>query len=109
MRRVGIAAWWWGPVRCVGIMGGWQWQGLAFHVGVAPWQGLCVAGQRCGRPCVLCWDGVTAGLAHGESVSWVDLVRSDGVVVAADLHMAKMEAARLECSEAEVVAGTCEA
>jgi len=50
-----------------------------------------------------------AGLACGRSVSWVDLACSDGVAVAADLHMAKMEAARLACSEAEVGAGTCKA
>ncbi len=58
---------------------------------------------------MLCWDGVTAGLARGKSVLWVDLVHSDGVAVAADLHVAKMEAARLACSEAEVAAGTCKA
>ena len=68
-----------------------------------------MAGQHRGRPCVPCWDGVTAGLARGESASWVDLARSDGVAVAADLHVAKMEAARLACGEAEAAAGTCEA
>ncbi len=131
MQHVGIAAWWWGPARRVGIAGGWRWWGLAFHVGVVPrwglcvtgwrswglafrvevvpWQGLCVAGRRHGGPCVLYWDGVTAGLARGKLVSWVDLARSDGVVVAADLHVAKMEAARLACGEAEAAAGTCEA
>ncbi len=56
-----------------------------------------------------CWDGVTVGLARGESVSWVDLVCSDRVAVAADLHVAKMEVARLACGEAEVAAGTCKA
>jgi len=50
-----------------------------------------------------------AGLAHGESASWVDLAHSDGVAVVVDLHMVKMEAARLACGEAEVAAGTCEA
>ena len=40
-----------------------------------------------------CWDGVTAGLARDESASWADLARSDGVAVAADLHVAKIEAA----------------
>ena len=40
-----------------------------------------------------CWDVVTAGLARGESASWADLARSDGVAVAVDLHVAKMEAA----------------
>ncbi len=44
---------------------------------------------------MLCWDDVTAGLAHGELVSWADLACSDGVVVAADLHVVKMEVARL--------------
>ncbi len=53
------------------------------------------------------WDGITVGLACGKSALWVDLACSDGVV--ADLHVVKMEAARLACSEAEVVAGTCEA
>ncbi len=130
MRRVGIAAWWWwGPAHRVGIAGGWRWRGLAFHVGVVPqrslcmagWQclafcvevapqwGLCVVGQHRGGPCVLCWDGITAGLARGKSASWVDLVCSDGVAVAVDLHVVKMEAARLVCSEAEAVAGTCKA
>ncbi len=33
------------------------------------------------------------GLARGELASWADLARSDGVAVAADLHVAKMEAA----------------
>jgi len=32
-----------------------------------------------------------------------------GVAVVADLHVAKMEAARLACGEAEAAAGTCEA
>ncbi len=131
VRHVGVAAWWWGPAHHVGVVGGWQWQGLAFHVGVAPWrglcatgwqcwglafhvevapqQGLCVAGQRHGRPCMPCWDGVTAGLACGELASWVDLACSDGVAVVADLHVAKMEVARLACGEAEVAAGTCKA
>ena len=110
MRRVGIAAWWWwGPAHRVGIVGGWRWWGLAFHVGVAPWWGLCVAGWHHGGPCMPCWDGVTAGLARGESALWVDLARSDGVAVVADLHMAKMEAARLACGEAEAAAGTCKA
>ena len=68
-----------------------------------------VAGRRRGGPCVPCWDGVTAGLARGESALWVDLARSDGVAVAVDLHMAKMEAARLAGSEAEVAVGTCKA
>ena len=58
---------------------------------------------------MLCWDGITAGLACGESVLWVDLAHSNGVAVAADLHVAKMEVARLACGEAEVVAGICEA
>ncbi len=58
---------------------------------------------------MLCWDGVTVGLACGELASWVDLAHSDGVAVAADLHVAKMEAARLACSEAEAAVGTCEA
>ena len=49
------------------------------------------------------------GLAHGESASWVDLARSDGVAVVADLHVAKMEVARLACGEAEAAAGTCKA
>ncbi len=80
-----------------------------FCVGVAPQQGLCVAGWRHGGPCVLCWDGITVGLACGKSASWVDLAHSDGVAVAVDLHMVKMEAARLTCGEAEVVVGTCEA
>src|SRR6266702_3618976 len=97
-------AWWRGPVRRVGVAA-WWW-GLAFHVGVAPRQGLCVAGRRRGGPCMPCWDGVTAGLACGKSASWVDLAHSDGVAVAADLHMAKMEAARLACGEAEAAAGT---
>jgi len=131
VQHVGVAAWWWGPVHHVGIVEGWQWWGLAFRVGVAPWQGLCtmgwqcwglafhvevvprqglcMAGQHCGGPCVPCWDGITVGLAHGKSALWVDLARSDGVAVVADLHVAKMEAARLACGEAEVVAGTCEA
>ncbi len=58
---------------------------------------------------MLCWDGIMVGLARGELASWVDLAHSDGVAVVADLHMAKMEAARLACSEAEAAAGTCEA
>ncbi len=58
---------------------------------------------------MLCWDGVMAGLARGESASWVDLAHSDGVAVAVDLHVAKMEAARLACSEAEAAVGTCKA
>jgi len=128
---VGIAAWWWGPAHCVGIVGGWWWQGLVFHVGVAPQRGLCtmgwqcwglvfhvevvpqwslcMVGRHCGRPCVPCWDGVTVGLACGESVSWVDLAHSDRVAVVADLHVVKMEAARLVCGKAEVAAGTCKA
>ncbi len=118
-------------MRCVGIAGGWWWQGLAFCVGVAPWQGLCTMGWQCwglafhvevvprqglcvvgwcrGGPCVLCWDGVIVGLARGKLASWVDLACSDGVAVVADLHVAKMEAARLACGEAEAVVGTCEA
>ena len=52
-----------------------------------------MVGWQHGRPCILCWDGVMAGLACGESASWADLACSDGVVVAADLHVAKMEAA----------------
>ncbi len=56
-----------------------------------------------------CWDGITVGLACGKSASWVDLARSDGVAVVVDLHVAKMEAARLVCDEAEAAAGTCEA
>ena len=52
---------------------------------------------------------VTAGLAHGELASWVDLACSDGVAVAADLHVTKMEAARLVCGEAEAAVETCEA
>jgi len=106
---VGIVAWWWGPVCCVGIAGGWQWWGLAFHIGVAPQWGLCMVGQCHGGPCVPCWDGVTAGLAHGKLALWVDLACSDRVAVVADLHMIKMEVARLVCSEAEAVVGTCEA
>jgi len=47
---------------------------------------------------VPCWDGVTAGLARNESVSWVDLARSDGVEVVADLHVAKIEAATGLCA-----------
>ncbi len=109
MRCVGIVAWWWGPARHVGVAGGWQWWGLAFCVGVAPQQGLCVAGQHHGEPCVPCWDGITVGLACGESASWVDLVHSDGVAVVVDLHMAKMEVARLVCSKAEAVVGTYKA
>ncbi len=109
MQLVGIAAWWWGPAHHVGIVGGWQWQGLAFCVGVVPWWGLCMVGWCRGRPCMPCWDGIMAGLAHGKLASWVDLVCSDGVMVAADLHMAKMEAARLACNEAEAAAGTCKA
>ncbi len=58
---------------------------------------------------MLCWDGIMVGLAHGESASWVDLACSDRVAVAVDLHMAKMEAARLACGEAEAAAGTCKA
>ncbi len=46
---------------------------------------------------------------HGGSASWVDLVHSDGVAVAADLHVVKMEAARFACGEAEAAAGTWEA
>ena len=42
---------------------------------------------------MLCWDGVTVGLARNESVLWADLVHSDGVEVVADLHVAKIEAA----------------
>ena len=101
--RVGVVPW---QGLC---MAGWQCWGLAFCVEVAPWQDLCVAGQHCGRPCMPCWDDVMVGLACGESVSWADLACSDGVVVVADLHVAKMEAARLVCSEAEVAAGTCKA
>ncbi len=56
-----------------------------------------------------CWDGITVGLARGKLASWVDLACSDRVAVAADLHMVKMEAARLACGEAEVAAETCEA
>ncbi len=80
-----------------------------FRVGVAPQRGLYMVGRHCGGPCVPCWDGITAGLACGESASWVDLVHSDGVVVVVDLHMVKMEAARLACGEAEAAVGTCEA
>ncbi len=36
------------------------------------------------------WDGIMAGLVCGELASWADLAHSDGVVVAVDLHMAKM-------------------
>ena len=54
-----------------------------------------------------CWDGVTAGLARGESASWVDLACSEGVAVAVDLHVVKMEVVRLACSEAEAAVGTC--
>jgi len=43
-------------------------------------------------------------LACGKLALWADLVHSDGVVVAADLHVAKMEAARLACSKAEGLA-----
>ncbi len=39
----------------------------------------------------------------------MDLACSDRVAVVADLHMAKMEAARLAGSEAEVAVGTCKA
>ncbi len=39
----------------------------------------------------------------------MDLAHSYGVAVMADLHVAKMEAARLACDEAEVAVGTCEA
>ncbi len=88
---------------------GWQCWGLAFHVEVVPWRGLCVAGWRHGGPCVLCWDGIMVGLAHGKLASWVDLACSDEVAVVVDLHVAKMEAARLACGEAEVAVGTCEA
>jgi len=49
------------------------------------------------------------GLAHGKLASWVDLVCSDRVVVVVDLDLAKMEAARLACHEAEVAVGTCKA
>jgi len=49
------------------------------------------------------------GLAHGKLASWVDLACSDEVAVVVDLHVAKMEAARLACGEAEVAVGTCEA
>src|SRR6266702_6526582 len=118
--------WWWGPVCHVGIAVGWQQQGLVFHVGVAPQQGLCMAGWQCwglafhvevvpqqglcmagwyhGGPCMPCWDGVMVVLACGKLALWADLVHSDGVVVAADLHVAKMEAARLACSKAEGLA-----
>ncbi len=65
----------------VGVMAG-----LACRVGMASRRGLHVASQR-----------------HG----WI--LCSDGVAVAADLHMVKMEAARLACGEAEAAAGTCEA
>ncbi len=58
---------------------------------------------------MLCWDGIMAGLACGESASWVDLACSDGVAVVVDLHVVKMEVARLVCSEAEVAVGTCKA
>ncbi len=68
-----------------------------------------MAGWHCGRPCVPCWDGIMVGLAHGELVSWVDLACSDRVAVVADLHVAKMEVARLACGEAEAGVGTCEA
>src|SRR6266702_3317617 len=70
---------------------GWRCWGLAFCVEVAPRQGLHVVGWQHGGPCVLCWDGVMVGLAHGESASWVDLARSDRVAVAADLHVAKRQ------------------
>jgi len=50
-----------------------------------------------------------AGLVCGGWASWVDLAHSDRVVVVADLHVAKMEAARLACGEAEVAVGTWEA
>jgi len=56
-----------------------------------------------------CWDGVTVGLAHGGLALWVDLVHSDRVAVVVDLHVVKIEVARLVCSEAEAVVGTCEA
>ncbi len=60
-------------------------------------------------PCILCWGGAMAGLVCGGWASWVDLAHSDRVVVVADLHVAKMEAARLACGEAEVAVGTWEA
>ncbi len=72
---------------------GWWWWGLAFCVKVAPWWGLCVAGWCHGGPCVLCWDGVMAGLTHDELALWADLACSDGVAVAVDLHVVKIEAA----------------
>ena len=90
------------------MVGWWCW-GLAFCVEVVPQWGLCMVGRRYGGPCMPCWDDVTVGLACGELASWADLACSDGVAVVADLHVVKMEAARLACSEAEVVAGTCEA
>ncbi len=49
------------------------------------------------------------GLACGKLALWVDLVHSDRVAVAVDLHVAKMEAARLACGEAEVAVRTCKA
>ncbi len=36
---------------------------------------------------------IVVGLACGKSALWADLVHSDGVVVAVNLHVVKMEAA----------------
>src|SRR6266702_97991 len=60
--------------------------GLACHVGMASRWGLHVGSRRRG---------------------WI--LRAVTVAVVADLHMAKTEAARLVCGEAEAAAGTCEA